>query len=181
MIQISQNILKSAGKSRVGLYRRIRFVHPAPPDGSRRLAPSSSRRRALRDDPVLAMLMLGALVASILLALRHAAPGSGAAEMVGRQLALLAGPLGCTILVAVISTTLTLPLLGTGHPLIARLMAWGMPIFDEAVTLAMVLSVAAALGAMVAMGRPGLPFAWFVFQAVLAWGCHRLRLQARPA
>ena len=105
-------------------------MHPAPPDGSRRLAPSSSRRRALRDDPVLAMLMLGALVASILLALRHAAPGSGAAEMVGRQLALLAGPLGCTILVAVISTTLTLPLLGTGHPLIARLMAWGMPIFD---------------------------------------------------
>lgn len=149
-----------------------------PPLPPRRPRHGPAQLQALRDDPVFAAVLLGALVSSILIALRHVAPESGAAEALGGQLAMLAGALGCAVTVAILSVTLTLPFLGLRNPVIEQFVSWGAPIFDEAATLAMALSSVAALGALVRMGYPGLPFVWFMIQGVLAWGCHRLRLRA---
>ncbi len=122
--------------------------------------------------------MVGALVAGTLLVLRHLPSGPGAAAEVGRQLALLAGPPGCLVVAALVSVLLVMPFFAQRSFLVDRLLTSAAPVLDAALTLAMALSAVAAIGALVAMGRPALPFAWFLSQAVLAWGCHRLRLRA---
>lgn len=163
---------------------RVRF--PPRPSGERVLPPQppahppSRDIPALRDDPVHAFLLGGAFVSAVLFGLRLWLPGSGTAEAVGQALVPMAGWLGMVALVAVLSVTLVVPLL-SASPLVKELVEWGLPLYDEAVTLALSLSGVAALAVLVATGRPGVAFAWFTLQGACAWGCYRLRRRASLA
>ena len=128
-----------------------------------------------------AFLLTGALAAAVFLCLRYAMPGTGAAEAVGQALGVLAGRLGFMLTLAIFAVTLVAPLLPPDRPITQALFEWALPVFDEGVTLAIVLSGVAALAVLVSSGRPGIPFLWFTAQAALAWACHRLRQRLRPA
>lgn len=149
---------------------------PRLPFGAERASPP-----ALRDDPAYALLLTGALVATVLLCLRHVVPVPGAAEAVSRSLAMLAGSMGLIVLVIVLAVTLVAPLLPRDQPITQMMFEFGLPLFDEAVTLALTLSVAAVLSLLVTSGHVGRGVIWFLFQALVVWGCYRLRCRARAA
>lgn len=131
-----------------------------------------------REDPVAATLMLCAIVAGALLLLRVFGTGPGHAALVARDLAVMAGSLGSTLLTPLIATTAVVPLFGLRNPAIAPFVPRMLPLFDAACLLVMALSAVAALAALVVLGRVGAPVVWFAAQAGIAWACHRLRLRA---
>ena len=172
MMRVSQNVTSIRFPYPHRLYWRIHFVACPSPKGSERSVPRDA------DDPIAHMMMVGAFLSGVLLVLRHSPAGPGVAVDFGRQVALLAGPLGCLIVAGLVSVLMVLPLFAQRSFLADRLLTAAAPALDAAVTLAVVLSVVAAIGALVAVGRPALAFGWFASQAVIAWGCYKLRLRA---
>jgi hypothetical protein len=99
-----------------------------------------------------------------------------------KDLAILSGALGCAFMIAVVSATVTVPLLPSNHPTTGALVNYCLPIFDEAVATTIALSGVAAIAAISARGMAGLlPFGWFIMQALVAWGCYQLRRRSMPA
>ncbi|HYF08357.1 MAG TPA: hypothetical protein VD970_12105 [Acetobacteraceae bacterium] len=150
---------------------------PNRPPASREASPQEP---PLRHDPVAAFLTAAAAISAMLLALRYLAE-PGLAQAVARDIALMAGPLGCTVMIAVLAATLAVPLLPPDQPSTGRLIEMALPIYDEGVTLTIVLSGVASVAALVVNGHPSVPHLWFALQALAAWGCHRLRKRAMPA
>lgn len=138
--------------------------------------PDLFRQGPRRDGPVATTIMLTALTAVVLLALRRAGPGW--AEAYARDVAVMTGSLGGLFVAPLVAATVVVPLFGLRSPAVAPHVMRALPLFDAICLLVMALSAVAALAALVAMGRPATPVLWFAAQTAIAWACHRLRVRA---
>ncbi len=128
------------------------------------------------DEPARAAFDAMAGVAAALLVLRWLLPGSGLAHEFAAQVALWGGLGGMAVTGAILSLLaampLAMPLMGAMGPLKdAALRA-----LDHAVHLALVLSCAGMLAAIVLFGKVSVPVLWFAGQAALLLLCYRMRV-----
>jgi hypothetical protein len=128
------------------------------------------------DEPARAAFDAMAGVAAVLLVLRWLVPGSGLAHEFAAQVALWGGLGGMVvtsaILVLLAAMPLAMPLMGAMGPL----KDVALRALDQTVHLALVLSCAGMLGAVVLFGHVSVPVLWFAGQAALLLLCYRTRI-----
>ena len=128
------------------------------------------------DEPARAAFDAMAGIAAMLLALRWLLPESAFPHHVAAQVALWGGLGGMVVTAAILALVaampLAMPLMGAMGPVKdAALCA-----LDHAVHLALVMSCAGMLGALVLFGHVSVPVLWFAGQAALLLLCYRARI-----
>jgi hypothetical protein len=128
------------------------------------------------DEPVRAAFDAMAGIAAALLLLRWVMPDQGLACAFAAQVALWGGVGGMALTAALLALLaampLAMPMMGSMGPLKQA----ALHAFDHAVHLALVLSCAAMLGALVLFGHVSVTVLWFTGQAALLMLCHRARI-----
>jgi hypothetical protein len=128
------------------------------------------------DEPARAAFDAMAGVAATLLVLRWLVPGNGLAHEFASQVALWGGVGGMAITLAILvllaTMPLAMPLMGT----MPGLKDAALRAFDHAVHLALVMSCAGMLGALVLFGHVSAPVMWFAGHAAVLLLCYRARI-----
>lgn len=128
------------------------------------------------DEPARAAFDAMAGIAAALLALRWLLPEGALAHEFAAQVALWGGLGGMAVTAAILSllgaVPLAMPVMGALGPL----KDIALRAFDHAVHLALVMSCAGMLGALVLFGHVSVPVLWFTGQAALLLLCYRARI-----
>jgi hypothetical protein len=128
------------------------------------------------DEPARAAIDAMVGLAAALLLLRWLLPGGALAHEFAAQVALWGGLGGMAVTAGILALLaampLAMPLMGAMGPLKEA----GLRALDAAVHLALVLSCAGMLGAIVLFGHVSVPALWFAGQAALLLLCHRTRI-----
>jgi hypothetical protein len=128
------------------------------------------------DEPARAAIDAMAGIAAALLALRWLLPDNALANAFAAQVALWGGMGGMVVTAAIMALLAAMPL---AMPLMGGMGALkeaALRALDHAVHLALVLSCAGMLGALVLFGHVSVPVLWFAGQAALLLLCHRTRI-----
>ncbi|MEO3475247.1 hypothetical protein AAFN86_25525 [Roseomonas sp. CAU 1739] len=128
------------------------------------------------DEPVQAAFVAAAGLAGLFLALRWALPGSAFAAEVAQLVALWGCLGGLALVIVLMSLLVGVAIVTPMMPVSGMVKDVGLAVFDHAVHLALVLTVAGVLGMIVLHGTIPGPAVWFAGQVLLLWGCHRTRL-----
>lgn len=128
------------------------------------------------DEPAQAAFAAAAGLAALFLILRWSLPGSAFATEVAQLVAVWGCLAGLALVMVLMSLLVGVAVVTPMMPLHGLVKDVALAIFDHAVHLALVLTVAGVLGMIVLHGRIPGPAAWFAGQVLLLWGCHRTRL-----
>ena len=157
------------------------MAHPPARFDAWPLLPRSTKGQRPADEPAHAALTAAVGLAALFLLLRWV-PGGGALAAEVAQLVAFWGCLGGLALLLVlmallVGAAIAMPMM----PMPGGVKNAALAVFDHAVHLALVLSTTGVLAVVVLHGSiPGLAI-WFAAQALVLWGCHRMRLWlARP-
>jgi len=128
------------------------------------------------DEPARAAFDAMAGIAAALLALRWLLPEGALAHEFAAQVALWGGLGGMAVTAAILALVGAMPLAMPLMGMVGPLKDVALRAFDHAVHLAMVMSCAGMLGALVLFGQVSVPVLWFAGQAALLLLCYRTRI-----
>lgn len=128
------------------------------------------------DEPARAAFDAMAGIAAVLLALRWLLPDPALSHHFAAQVALWGGMGGMVLTAAILAVVaaipLAMPLMGAMGPVKEA----ALHALDHAVHLALVMSCAGMLGALVLFGHVSVPVLWFAGQAAALLLCYRMRV-----
>lgn len=128
------------------------------------------------DEPVRAAFDAMAGIAAALMLLRWVMPDHQLAAAFAGQVALWGGMGGMALTAALLALLAAMPLIMPMMSAMGPMKQAALRVFDTAVHLALVLSCAGMLGALVLFGHVSAPVLWFTGQAALLLVCHRTRI-----